>query len=264
MSDSIHNIIQESNIQLDSLGAVNIAQKDTVQSFFSNDTATNFSSQMPLLELADKNLIAYQSGDWFTIIVFLLVLYLVTVRFVSSISITETVSGLLKIQSLDTVSFENKTQIIGYILSPFSIFTYAYYLYFFINPSYLHLELDFIFGVFALGIVFLFIFKSLLEKLISIIFNTLKTFHSYFSDHLYILGVSSFIQSLLLIIYFYSRIDIFLWASLFILITFWVFRLIRGFVIGFLQTEFSKSFIILYLCSLEILPILLALKLLIE
>lgn len=261
LTDSLVNIIQKDSLQIDSLETVIIAQKDTVPSFFTADTAASFSDLMPLLEISKNNFIANQSNDWFTIIVFALMFYMVIIRFISSFNIMESLGGILKIQSLDTVGFDKQTQITGVLLSPLAIFVYAFYLYFLINPNYLHLNIEYLFGIFAAIVVLLFLVKSFIEKAISIVFGSGKNFNTYFSDHLFLLGMSGLIQSPLLIIYFYSGLDVFLWASVIILAILWLFRLFRGFIIAIKQTTFSKSFIILYLCSLEILPIVLAVKL---
>jgi len=168
--------------------------------------------------------------------------------------------GLFKIHGLDNVGFEKQTQFTGYLLAPLALFVYTFYLYFLLNSEFLSLQLDHLYAVFAVFAILIFTVKYLFEKIISIIFGAQKNFNVYFADHLFMLGVSSFIQTPLLVFYFYSKVDFFLWVSLSVLIFLWLFRLLRGFVIGFNQTTFYKSYIFLYLCSLEILPVIVAYK----
>ncbi|NPD46664.1 MULTISPECIES: DUF4271 domain-containing protein [unclassified Lentimicrobium] len=204
------------------------------------------------------------STDWLSLTFLGIVIYLIVVRFLFNFNFSEAFKGLFKIESLDQVSFEKLTQNTGYILTPISSIVYAYYVYFFINPNYLQLDLDYLFLVFAFIISVLFILKVFLEKIISLLFNSRKTFQSYFSDHLYMLGISGLFQLPFIVIFVYSQMVFFLWFSLAILLLFWLFRLLRGVIIGYNQSQFSKSYIFLYLCSLEILPILWACKWLIN
>lgn len=204
------------------------------------------------------------STDWLSLTFLGIVIYLVLVRFLFNFNFSEAFKGLFKIESLDQVSFEKLTQNTGYILAPISSIVYAYYVYFFINMEYLLLDLDYLFLVFAFIISILFILKYFIEKTASLVFSSRKTFQSYFSDHLYMLGISGLFQLPFIVIYAYSQITFFLWISLGMLVGFWLFRLFRGVIIGYNQSQFSKSYIFLYLCSLEILPILWACKWLIN
>lgn len=205
-----------------------------------------------------------QSPDWLSLVFLGIIVYLILVRFLFNFNFSEAFKGLFKIESLDQVSFEKLTHHTGYILAPISSVIYAYYVYFFINPEYLHLDLDYLFLVFAFIISLLFVLKSFIEKLVSLVFSSAKTFQPYFSDHLYMIGISGLLQLPFIVIYVFSQITFFLWISLGVLVLFWLFRLIRGVIIGYNQSRFSKSYIFLYLCSLEILPILWACKWLIN
>lgn len=198
--------------------------------------------------------------DWLSLSFLGVIIYLIIVRFLFNFNFSESFRGLFKIESIDEVSYEKSTNNAAYILAPISAIVYAFYVYFFINPDYLRLDLDYLFLVFGFIISALFVFKILLEKIISLIFNSPKAFKAYFSDHLYLLGISGILQLPFIIIYVYSGILLSLWISLSILVLLWGFRLLRGLVIGYSQSRFSKSYIFLYLCILEILPIIWACK----
>lgn len=200
-------------------------------------------------------------GDWFSFGVLILILYVAIMRLLARVDISDTFNGLLKIQSIDEVGFENKSKLLAFILLPLSVFVYAFYLSYIINPLYLHWHFDYLFLLFGLAIVVLFILKIVLEKSISLIFYTPKTFSLYLMDHLFVLGVSSMLQAPLLLLYVYSGVKIFLWIAFFVLGLFWLFRLFRGVSIGLMQTRFSRFYIFLYLCSLEIVPLLIVIKL---
>lgn len=166
----------------------------------------------------------------------------------------------MKIQSIDTVGFQKENINSGYLLFPVSIFVLAFYLYFLINPYFLHIDIDYLFMVFSLLVSFLFLIKFLIESLISMVFGTKKMFKKYHNDNIYMLGISSLMQLPFLGAFIYNGNEVFLWLSLLIISILWSVHLFRSFVIGLKETNFSNLYIILYLCSLEILPLLMAYK----
>jgi len=193
--------------------------------------------------------------DWLSLIFIGAIIYFIIIKFIFNINFYEGLKGILKIEVLDDVGFEKKHHFLAFLFSPFAIIVYSYYLYFLINPLYLKLELDYLFLVFALALAIIFLIKKMLEFFISFIFNTFLSFKAYLLDHLYILGIGSIIQLILLVFYTYSQLKIILWMSIGVLIIFFIYRLIRSFIIGYQLTSFSKSYLFLYLCSLEILPL---------
>ncbi|MFA5727673.1 MAG: DUF4271 domain-containing protein, partial [Saccharofermentanaceae bacterium] len=60
----------------------------------------------------------------------------------------------------------------------------------------------------------------------------------------------------------YMKSDFLLYCALVIFSIFFIFRVLRGFYIGMGLRKFSFLFLFVYLCSLEILPLLVLVKLL--
>lgn len=203
----------------------------------------------------NPNILQSNAPDWLSLVFIGSVIYYIVIKFILNINLIEGIKGLVKIEVLDDVGFEKTYRSLAIFLPPFAIIVYSYYLYFLINPFHFQFEFDYLYLTFSLTILLIFLVKKLAEYLIAFIFNTQKAFSSYFLDHLFLLGISSVIQLVLLIIYTYSQLQIVLWSSLAILFIFFTFRLIRSFVIGYRLTPFSKSYLFLYLCSLEILPL---------
>ncbi len=198
--------------------------------------------------------------DWLTIGFLGIFVYLVVIRILYSFDIWDIFRGILKIDILDQVGFEKQTESLAYALAPISAGVYGFYLYYFISPQLAYLKMDFLFFLFAVGLGVVFLIKAYLEKIIALIFQTTDTYRAYYLDHLLILGISGLMQLPFIIVFFYTELTVFFWIGLSILGLFWILRIFRGFIIGLKKTTYSRLYIILYLCSLEILPIALVIK----
>lgn len=259
MLDSIQNINPQQTIISDSLSNNLQDEAIAILSFFGGDSKP-VDISMPIHKISEIEHIIPEAQNWLALTFIGLIVYVIIIRFLFSFNIFENMGGLLKISSIDNVGFQKDSFNPGYLLFPISVFVLTFYLYFFINPQYLFLDVDYLYLVLAMIVVLYFLIKYVIESLISVIFNTEKMLKKYHYDQVYMLGISSVIQIPLLAIYIYSGNDIFLWCSLLVLSLLWGMRLLRGFVIGFLETNFSRLYIILYLCSLEVLPLLVAYK----
>jgi len=260
LSDSIINISPLHPLIPDSLSFEPQAEIIDTLSFFGHDTLGQFDVSMPIHKISEIEYLMPPVENWLSYTFLGLLVYLIIVRILYSFSFSENLSALLKINSIDSVGFQKESFSPGYLLFPIAVFVFAFYLYFFINPQYLLFNVDYLFLLFSFLIVIIHFIKYVVERLISVIFNTQQMFKKYHYDQVYMLGVSSLIQLPLLAIFIYNGNKFFLWGSLLVLSTLWLVRLLRGFVIGFQETNFSRLYIILYLCSLEIIPLLIAYK----
>ncbi|MFH1936950.1 MAG: DUF4271 domain-containing protein [Bacteroidota bacterium] len=107
-------------------------------------------------------------------------------------------------------------------------------------------------------------FKIFIMNLLSFIFKTERTNNEY---HLNILITIAFLGILLLPILItatYLKSVWLIYIALGLIGCFSVFRLVKGFLIGFSLTRFSYFFLCIYLCTLEILPLLVAAKLIFD
>jgi hypothetical protein len=119
------------------------------------------------------------------------------------------------------------------------------------------LELFALICIFLLGF---WIFKVTLIWFLSFIFRTGQTSREYLLNIL-IINISTGILLLPFLVFdVYLKCAAFLWICLIIFILLFVFRLIRGFLIGISITKFSYVFLFVYLCTLEILPLIVLLK----
>ena len=106
--------------------------------------------------------------------------------------------------------------------------------------------------------------KVTLIRMVGIIFKTRETTNSYLLNLLIFALFSGPVLLVGLILLLYLKSVLFLYSCLFFLVLLLVFRFVRGFFIGISLTKFSYLFLFVYLCSLEILPLLIIIKLLLN
>ena len=106
--------------------------------------------------------------------------------------------------------------------------------------------------------------KVALVQFLGAIFKTRETTNNYLLNLLIFALLSGpvLLIALVFIIYLKSVVLIYVCLSVFILLL--VFRFMRGFFIGMSLRKFSYLFLFVYLCSLEILPLLVLIKILLN
>lgn len=113
---------------------------------------------------------------------------------------------------------------------------------------------------FGIAVAGLWLLKSLLILVGGGLFKTPYPSYLILSNMLIVNVVGALIMLFFGIVYFYSPNHTFLYLPLYFVITFYIYRLIRNFIIGRKAGAFSIFYIILYLCTLEILPVLVIYK----
>ncbi|MCX6306153.1 MAG: DUF4271 domain-containing protein [Bacteroidetes bacterium] len=106
--------------------------------------------------------------------------------------------------------------------------------------------------------------KLALVQFLGIIFKTKETTHNYLLNLLIFALLSGplLLATLIFIVYLKSVLLLYICLAVFSLML--VLRFIRGFFIGMALTKFSYLFLFVYLCSLEILPLLVLIKILLN
>jgi len=130
------------------------------------------------------------------------------------------------------------------------------------QPNYFHG-----FGFFILICLFLlgfWIVKVVMIEFLGFIFRTHRTSREYLLNILIFNILAGIFLLPFLVFSVYLKDPVFLWIGLIIFALFFAFRLIRGFLIGISLTKFSWLFLFVYLCSLEILPLIVLIKTLLK
>jgi len=106
--------------------------------------------------------------------------------------------------------------------------------------------------------------KVTLVQFLGAIFKTRETTNNYLLNLLIFALLSGpvLLTALVFIVYLKSVVILYICLLIFILLL--AFRFMRGFFIGMALTKFSYLFLFVYLCSLEILPVLVLIKILLN
>ncbi|MBN1650954.1 MAG: DUF4271 domain-containing protein [Bacteroidales bacterium] len=143
-------------------------------------------------------------------------------------------------------------------------FTIALFLFIFINeqfPNSFYFSLGQGFLLLFGGVIMYNGLKFVAIWLIGFLFDNQSVSLWYLIDYFLFQISEGFALFPLLILFVYAKYSIFLYLALIVLLLFWLFRLKRALVIGLADTNFSSSYLFLYLCTLEVIPFILLYKL---
>ncbi len=106
--------------------------------------------------------------------------------------------------------------------------------------------------------------KILLIRFLGKIFKTYQATHEYILNILILIFVSGILLLPLLVLTVYLKSVFLLHICMIFFILLFLFRFIRGFIIGISLSKFSYVLLFVYLCSLEILPVIILAKLILS
>lgn len=110
------------------------------------------------------------------------------------------------------------------------------------------------------SLVTFWLIKIGLIRLLGTIFKTSSTTHDYLLNLLIFSIIDGILLLPLLVFIVYLKSIILLYIALSTCVFLFLFRFLRGFFIGLTLTKFSYLFLFVYLCSLEMLPLLILIK----
>lgn len=150
-------------------------------------------------------------------------------------------------------------------LFSFSLFSYQLMHYYYRNMLfYTGLELYFII---MLSVIAFYAIKVVLFKMLAIIFNSEAETKEYtFNVFLINQSIGLLLLSLVALINYLpaSNHGVLVFIGLLLIVSFFLFRIIKGLVSLWFLGVFSKSYLFLYLCALEILPLIVIGKFIID
>lgn len=112
----------------------------------------------------------------------------------------------------------------------------------------------------AAGFLIFWALKIFLMRFLGTIFRTTQSTNEYIMNILLFNFMMGMVLLPLLVLVVYLKSLFFLKICLIITVLLFIMAFLRGFLIGFSLTKFSYLFLFVYLCSLEILPLILLMK----
>lgn len=106
--------------------------------------------------------------------------------------------------------------------------------------------------------------KSMLISILGNIFKTRETTYHYLLNQLIFAMISAPFLLILIALIVFVKLPILYYITGIVFILFLLVRFIRGFFIGMTLTKFSYLLLFVYLCTLEILPLLVVYKLIVD
>ncbi len=120
------------------------------------------------------------------------------------------------------------------------------------------------FFIIAIAIFSIYVIKLLIIRISGFLFETQKEIKEYVvSIFLFCNAVALFMLPVVICLAFLKQVEasIFIYTGMVIIVVFFLTRLVRGVIIGLNSTRVSKFYLFLYLCTLEIVPLTIMVKL---
>ncbi len=211
-------------------------------------------------------LIHKQSIDWITCIIVICLIILAWIQANHSKRLRQIIRSVAlpyyvnQLEREGNLYNERISLGLGFIyISSFSLFIYRFLDY---SPSFFiqFASNQLIFLFIIISVIGFMMIKAFFTRLAGAIFKTNEHAHAYRLNALifnHTTGILLF-PVILLIVYFQEQP--FMWIALGLISILLTYRFIRSISIGLSNTKFSVFYLILYLCTLEILPLLLLIK----
>ena len=120
--------------------------------------------------------------------------------------------------------------------------------------------LTFYLAIMALLIIYWFC-KIMMMHFLGSVFKTRTTTREYLTNILILNTITTLLILPALVLIIYLKSVLFVYIALIIISLLFLFRIVKGFLTGLSLTKFSYVFLFVYLCSLEIVPAILVVKL---
>jgi len=117
-----------------------------------------------------------------------------------------------------------------------------------------------VFAFCAAAVILFWVLKICIIRFLGIVFRTSSSTSDYLQNILVSMFISGLILLPLLILTVFLHSDILIYITLITICFLYIFRVMRGYFIGISLKKFSYLFLFVYLCTLEILPLLVILK----
>jgi len=234
---------------------------DSLSRFFSEGGSTQITENKPLKIISTPTWMHLSLVFWIVVVLFAKQAYSIRLR---QIIVAAFKPKQVKLLHRDGNILKQGVSILLFLLYAFTVSLFAFILINKYIPGSFYFSMGTGFILLMGSIISYHIIKFLLIWVLGFLFETQDRSLRYLLDQ-YIFNITEGIVLFpLLILSIYSEIQLLLYIAVVVLIGFWIYRFSRAIFIGLASRNFSLSYIFLYLCTLEVLPILLIYKLSIQ
>jgi len=252
-------------IQKDSVNTVLLSSDFSLEE--NNDSLSRFFTETGKVEIIETKRLEYQNVPlWMHISFFFWLLIIIFARQSYTFRLRQIFAATFKPKQVKLLRREGNFLKQSFPILLLLLFAFVISLFAFLIINKQHPDsFYFAFGegfllLYGLLILF-FLLKFLLIKILGILFDTQSLSSLYLLDHFLFYISEGILLFPVLILLVYSGLQIFLYLAVILLVTLWLFRLQRAFVLGLGCTNYSLHYLFLYLCTLEVMPIILIYKL---
>lgn len=206
--------------------------------------------------------------DWFTIALFITIAFFTWLKIINGKIIQQLFAAFVNNSVTNQIVRDENilVQKASVMLSLVFYFTAALLLYevsVYFNWEYRIIGKGIVrFIIFVLFIASAYSFKMVFLKMMSMVFKMDRAFSTYIFNIFLINNIIGImlIPLLVLIAFFPEATSVFIWAGIGMLLAGYLYRIFRGLIIWTSLSRFSLYYLILYLCALEIAPLLILFK----
>ncbi len=236
---------------------IDIAEKDLLTSFISEDAANN---PLPTTIPATVN------TDWITGLILLAFTLLALIKLLFNKSLPKLFKAFRARNYANQIirdgnPFRKQSNLLAVIIYFLSLPLLLYFTINYYTPSNMPIPGGInLFGLLVSFSAIYWLLKVLMLKIIGHLFNTQKASFEILINIFILNLVTGIIILPFLTLYLYTQEDLFLFMSIITLLISYSQRLLRELIIGFSYTIFSVLHLFLYLCTLEIIPMVIIAK----
>lgn len=251
-------------IQKDSLNTVFLAQDSSLQK--NSDSLSRFFTETGKVEIIETKRLENDAVPlWIHLSFFFWIVIIIFARQSYTFRLRQIFAATFKPKQVKQLQREGNLlkQSFPILLLLLFAFVVSLFIFLVINQQYpesFYFSLGEGFLLLYGAVVLFHLIKFIIIKFTGILFETRSISTHYLLDHFLFYISEGIILFPLVILFVYSGMLLFLYIAVIVFVILWIFRLQRAISIGLGCTNYSSSYLFLYLCTLEVMPIVLLYK----
>ncbi len=222
----------------------------------------------PVVRPDHGTILKSQSYDWVTMVLILCFLLLAWVRYNNNRRLKQILSACYSSRYINLLQREGNLfneQImlalgVIYLVTLSLFFMFAFNHFKMLDATFIRFPI--IFAGLLLFFLILWVMKALASRIIAFVFETYDAAENYsLNDLVFYLTLGVMVLPVLPFV-IYTGSEIAFWLAAVVIVIVWVYKIVRGLMIGYSLTRFPFFYLLIFIFSIEILPVAIIVKLL--